>query len=68
MTIQVPALANRASFIATIAAVCVAAMVITGQADAASGPATPVLAQGVGMGAQPSARVHQLQRALERRG
>jgi Putative peptidoglycan binding domain/Resolvase, N terminal domain/Recombinase len=68
MTIQVPALANRASFIATIAAVCVAAMVITGQADAASGPATPVLAQGIGMGAQPSARVHQLQRALERRG
>jgi Putative peptidoglycan binding domain/Resolvase, N terminal domain/Recombinase len=68
MTIQMPALANRASFIATVAAVFVAALVITGQADAASGPATPVLAQGVGMGAKPSARVHELQRALERRG
>ena len=69
MTIQLPALAVvRASFIATIAAVVVAAMVITGQADAASGPVTPVLAQGAGMGAKPSARVRQVQRALRRRG
>jgi DNA invertase Pin-like site-specific DNA recombinase len=69
MTIQLPALAVvRASLIATIVAVVVAAMVITGQADAASGPVTPVLAQGAGMGAKPSARVGQVQRALRRRG
>jgi DNA invertase Pin-like site-specific DNA recombinase len=42
--------------------------VITGRADAASGPVTPVLAQGAGMGAKPSARVRQAQRALQRRG
>jgi hypothetical protein len=68
MTIQLPALAARASFIATIAAVLIAAMVITGRADAASGPVTPVLAQGAGMGAKPSAQVRQVQRALQRRG
>ena len=68
MTIQLPALAARASFIATIAAVLVAAMVITGRADAASGPVTAVLAQGAGMGAKPSVQVRQLQRALQRRG
>ena len=68
MTIQVPALAVRASFIATIAAVLVAAMVMTGRADAASGPATPVLAQGAGMGAKPSVQVRRVQRALQRRG
>jgi DNA invertase Pin-like site-specific DNA recombinase len=65
---QLPALAVRASFTATIAAVVVAAMVITGQADAASHPVTPVLAQGAGMGAKPSAQVRHVQRALERRG
>ena len=68
MTIQLPALAVRASFIATIAAVLIAAMVITGRADAASGPATPVLAQGAGMGAKPSVQVRRVQRALQRRG
>ena len=68
MTIQLPALAVRASFIATIAAVLAAAMVITGRADAASGPATPVLAQGAGMGAKPSVQVRRVQRALQRRG
>lgn len=68
MTIQLPGLAVRASFIATIAAVLIAAMVITGRADAASGPTTPVLAQGAGMGAKPSVQVRQVQRALERRG
>ena len=68
MTIQLPALAARASFIATIAAVLIAAMVITGRADAASGPVTPLLAQGAGMGAKPSAQVRQVQRALQRRG
>ena len=68
MTIQLPALATRASFIATIAAVLVAAMVIASRADAASPSMTPVLAQGVGMGATPSVRVRQVQRALQRRG
>jgi DNA invertase Pin-like site-specific DNA recombinase/peptidoglycan hydrolase-like protein with peptidoglycan-binding domain len=68
MTIHLPALPARASFIATVAAVLVAAMVITGRADAASGPATPVLAQGAGMGTKPSAQVRQVQRALQRRG
>ena len=43
-------------------------MVMTGRADAASGPATPVLAQGVGMGAKPSVQVRRVQRALQRRG
>ena len=68
MTIQLPALAVRASFIATIAAVLAVAMVMTGRADAANGPATPVLAQGVGMGAKPSVQVRRVQRALQRRG
>ena len=68
MTIQLPALAVRASFIATIAAVLAVAMVMTGRAEAASGPGTPVLAQGVGMGAKPSAQVRRVQRALQRRG
>jgi DNA invertase Pin-like site-specific DNA recombinase/peptidoglycan hydrolase-like protein with peptidoglycan-binding domain len=68
MTIHLPALPARASFIATVAAVLVAAMVITGRADATSGPATPVLAQGAGMGTKPSAQVRQVQRALQRRG
>ena len=68
MTIQLPALAVRASFIATIAAVLIAPMVMTGRAEAAGGPATPVLAQGVGMGPQPSVQVRRVQRALQRRG
>jgi DNA invertase Pin-like site-specific DNA recombinase len=41
---------------------------MTGRADAASGPVTPVLAQGAGMGAKPNPEVGQLQRALRRRG
>jgi peptidoglycan hydrolase-like protein with peptidoglycan-binding domain len=68
MTIQLRALGVRASFIATIAAVLGAAMVTTGRAEAASGPVTPVLAQGAGMGAKPSGQVRQVQRALQRRG
>ena len=68
MTVQLPALPLRASFIATIAAVLAVALVMTGRADAASGPATPVLAQGVGMGAKPSVQVRGVQRALQRRG
>jgi hypothetical protein len=69
MTIQPPALAVRASTIATIFAVLAAATVMfTGRADAASGPAAPVLEQGTGMAAKPSAQVRQVQRALQRRG
>ena len=68
MTIQLPALAVRASFIATIAAVLAVAAVMTGRADAAGGPATAVLAQGAGMGAKPSVQVRQVQRALQRGG
>lgn len=68
MTIQMPALAVRASFIATVAGVLAMAMLFTGRAYAADGPATPVLAQGAGMGAKPSAQVRRVQRALQRRG
>jgi DNA invertase Pin-like site-specific DNA recombinase len=68
MTIQLPVLTFRASFIATIAAVLIAAMVITDRAAAASGPDTPVLAQGAGMGAKPSVQVRRVQRALRRFG
>ena len=46
----------------------VMAMVMTGRADAANGPATAVLAQGAGMGAKPSVQVRRVQRALQRRG
>ena len=56
MTIQLPALAVRASFIATVAAVLAAAMVFTGRAEAAGGPATPVLAQGAGWARSPVLR------------
>jgi DNA invertase Pin-like site-specific DNA recombinase len=68
VTIQLPALAFRASFIATIAAVLAVAAVMTGRADAAGRPTAPVLAQGVGMGAKPSVQVRRVQRALQRRG
>jgi peptidoglycan hydrolase-like protein with peptidoglycan-binding domain len=68
MTIQMPALAVRASFVATVAGVLAAAILFTGRADAADGPATPVLAQGAGMGAKPSAQVRRVQRALQRGG
>lgn len=68
MTIQPPALASRASLIATIAGVLVVAMAITGRAEAAGGPATPMLAQGAGMGAKPSVQVRHVQQALQRRG
>jgi putative peptidoglycan binding protein/resolvase-like protein len=68
MTIQLPALAPRASAIVTTAAVLIAAMVVAGRADAASTPRTPVLAQGIGMHAKPSVRVRQVQRELKQRG
>jgi hypothetical protein len=68
MTIQMPALAVRASFIAIVAGVLATAILSTGRAEAAGGPATPVLAQGAGMGAKPSAQVRRVQLALQRRG
>src|SRR5436190_9950728 len=68
MTIQMPALAVRASFIATVVAVLTTAILFTGRAEAADAPATPLLAQGTGMGAKPSAQVRRVQLALQRRG
>jgi peptidoglycan hydrolase-like protein with peptidoglycan-binding domain len=68
MTIQMPAVAVRASLIATVAGVLATAILFTGRADAADGPAMPVLAQGAGMGAKPSAQVRRVQLALQRRG
>ena len=44
MTIQMPALAVRASFIATVAGVLATAILFTGRAYATDGAATPVLA------------------------
>src|SRR3954451_22470986 len=68
MTMQMPVLAVRTSLIATIAGVLATAILCTGRAEAADGPATPVLAQGAGMGAKPSAQVRRVQLALQRRG
>ena len=59
----------RARFIVTVAAVLIAStVVLTARAEAAGGSGTPVLAQGAGMAAKPSAGVRQVQRALGRRG
>ena len=68
MTMQMPVLAVRASLIATVAGVLATAILCTGRAEAADGPATTVLAQGAGMGAKPSAQVRRVQLALRRRG
>src|SRR3954451_13682760 len=68
MTMQMPVLAVRASLIATIAGVLATPILCTGRAEAADAPATPVLAQGAGMGAKPSAQVRRVQLALRRRG
>ncbi len=69
MSVHLSALAVRARFIATVATVLVAAMlVVTAPAEAADVSGTPVLAQGAGMAAKPSAGVRQVQRALQRRG
>src|SRR4051812_14759816 len=68
MTMQMPVLAVRTSLIATIAGVLATAILCTGRAEAADGPATTVLAQGAGMGAKPSAQVRRVQLALQRRG
>ena len=58
MSVHLSALAVRARFIATVATVLVAAMLlVTAPAEAADVSGTPVLAQGAGMAAKPSAGV-----------
>jgi hypothetical protein len=68
MSIELSARAYRVGAIATVAAVALAALVVTDRAEAAGTSGTSVLAQGVGMGAKPSVRVRQMQRALRQRG
>ena len=69
MSVDLSALAFRARLITTVAAVLVVALVlVTTRAEASGVSGTPVLAQGVGMSAKPSAEVRQLQRVLQRRG
>jgi putative peptidoglycan binding protein/resolvase-like protein/recombinase len=70
MTIHLFARGNRATSITTLAVLGVMAFLIAPStpARAADGRPTPVLAQGVGMGAHPSAKVRVVQRALDDRG
>jgi DNA invertase Pin-like site-specific DNA recombinase len=70
MTTNLFALRNRATSITTIAVLGVMAMLLSPSAPAraADRAPAPLLAQGAGMGAHPSAQVRVLQRALERRG
>jgi DNA invertase Pin-like site-specific DNA recombinase/peptidoglycan hydrolase-like protein with peptidoglycan-binding domain len=70
MTTHLFALGNRARFTTTLAALVVAAVLTTAPtpARAASGRTVQVLAEGAGMGANPSARVREVQRELHRRG
>jgi DNA invertase Pin-like site-specific DNA recombinase/peptidoglycan hydrolase-like protein with peptidoglycan-binding domain len=70
MTTHLFALSNRARFTTTLAALVVAAVLTTAPtpAHAASGRTVQVLAEGAGMGANPSARVREMQRELHRRG
>jgi DNA invertase Pin-like site-specific DNA recombinase len=70
MTIDLFARGNRATSITTLAVLGVMALLIAPStpARAADGRPTPVLAQGVGMGAHPSAKVRVVQRALHHRG
>jgi DNA invertase Pin-like site-specific DNA recombinase len=70
MTTHLFALGNRARFTTTLAALVVAAVLTTAPtpAHAASGRTVQVLAEGAGMGANPSARVREVQRELHRRG
>jgi Putative peptidoglycan binding domain/Resolvase, N terminal domain len=68
MTIELSARARRVGAIATVAAVTLAALVVADRAQAAGASGTQLLAQGVGMGAKPSVRVRQVQRALRERG
>ena len=70
MTINLFALGNRATSITTIAVLGIMAALVAPStpARAADGRTMPVLAQGAGMGANPSAQVRVVQRALQRRG
>jgi peptidoglycan hydrolase-like protein with peptidoglycan-binding domain len=70
MTINLFALGNRATSITAIAVLGTMAALVAPStpARAADGRTTPVLAEGAGMGAQPSAQVRMVQRALRRRG
>jgi DNA invertase Pin-like site-specific DNA recombinase/peptidoglycan hydrolase-like protein with peptidoglycan-binding domain len=70
MTINLFALGNRATSITAIAVLGIMAALVAPStpARAADGRTTPVLAEGAGMGAHPSAQVRMVQRALRRRG
>jgi DNA invertase Pin-like site-specific DNA recombinase/peptidoglycan hydrolase-like protein with peptidoglycan-binding domain len=70
MTTHLFSRGNRATTITTVAALAAMALLFTTAtpARAADGRTTPVLAQGAGMGANPSAQVRVVQRALQRRG
>jgi DNA invertase Pin-like site-specific DNA recombinase len=70
MTIHLFARGNRATSITTLAVLGVTALLIAPStpARAADGRPMPVLAQGAGMGAHPSAKVRVVQRALHHRG
>jgi DNA invertase Pin-like site-specific DNA recombinase len=70
MTIHLFAQRNRATSISGLAVLVVMTVLLapSAPARAADGHTAPVLAQGAGMGAQPSARVRVVQRALHGRG
>lgn len=70
MTSHLFALGNRATRITAVAAVVFTAALIANptRAHAAGPTSAPVLKQGMGMGVEPSTRVRQMQRALDRRG
>jgi DNA invertase Pin-like site-specific DNA recombinase len=70
MTTLLVALGNRATSITAIAVLGFMAALVAPStpARAADGRTTPVLAEGAGMGAHPSAQVRVVQRALRRRG
>jgi DNA invertase Pin-like site-specific DNA recombinase len=70
MTIHLFAPGNRATSITTVAILGVLAVLLAAPtpAHAAGVRPTPLLAQGAGMGAHPSAQVRIMQRALQRRG
>ena len=69
MTINLFAVSSRARYIPPVAAVVVAALVITAPtANAANTRPTPVLGEGAGMGLRPDPQVRVLQRALEHHG
>jgi hypothetical protein len=68
MSIHMLARPTRVSLIVTIAIAVAGTMAIPAHASAASPQTGSLLAEGLGMRAQPSVRVRDLQRALERRG